>query len=166
MCTFEKMNAMVEIERKFLVSNIEECLSRSQDSRRITQGYLSLDPARTVRVRHTDLQCHLTIKGLSNAKGDTRLEFEHSISQEEAEQLISLCLGNVIKKTRHQVPYGNHIFEVDVFEGFLSGLILAEVELVFSEEAIEFPHWIGEEVTGDRRFYNSQLAQSQSPPKL
>jgi CYTH domain-containing protein len=160
------MNSMVEIERKFLVSNIEECLSRSQASRRITQGYLSLDPARTVRVRHTDLQCHLTIKGLSNEKGDTRLEFEHSISQEEAEQLISLCVGNVIKKTRHQVPHRDHVFEVDVFEGVLSGLILAEVELISSDESIEFPHWIGKEVTGDKRFYNSQLAQSQSPPEL
>jgi len=157
---------MVEIERKFLVSNIEECLLRSQGSCRITQGYLSLDPARTVRVRHTDLQCHLTIKGLSNAKGDTRLEFEHSISQEEAEHLISLSLGNVIKKTRFLVPFGDHVFEVDVFEGFLSGLILAEVELRSSEEVIEFPHWLGKEVTGDQRFYNSQLAQSQSPPKL
>lgn len=157
---------MVEIERKFLVSNLEQCLLQAQGASHITQGYLSLDPARTVRVRQTASQSFLTIKGPSNAAGDTRLEFEYPIPQQEAKELLSLCLANVIKKTRHQVPHGNHTFEVDVFEGVLKGLVIAEVELDSSNETIDLPSWIDKEVTGDGRFYNSQLAQSPAPPEL
>lgn len=157
---------MIEIERKFLVSNLAQCLSQAQGSSHMTQGYLSLDPARTVRVRHTPSQSFLTIKGPSNAKGDTRWEFEYTIPQEEAQQLLKFCADKIIKKIRHRVPYGNHIFEVDVFEGALSGLVLAEVELGSSDESLDLPSWIGKEVTGDKRFYNSQLAQSIAPPEL
>ena len=157
---------MVEIERKFLVSNLAQCLSQAQGSSHMTQGYLSLDPARTVRVRHTPSQSFLTIKGPPNAKGDTRSEFEYTIPQEEAQQLLKFCADKIIKKIRHRVPYGNHIFEVDVFEGALSGLVLAEVELGSSGESVDLPSWIGKEVTGDKRFYNSQLAQSLAPPEL
>jgi len=157
---------MVEIERKFLVSNLAQCLSQAQGCSHMTQGYLSLDPARTVRVRHTPSQSLLTIKGASNTKGDTRSEFEYPIPVEDAHQLLKFCADKIIKKTRHRVPYGNHIFEVDVFEGALSGLVLAEVELQSSGESVDLPNWIGKEVTGDKRFYNSQLAQSLAPPEL
>ena len=157
---------MVEIERKFLVSNLGNCLSQAQGSLLLTQGYLSLDPMRTVRVRHTPSQSVITIKGKSNAKGDTRLEFEYPIPYDEAQQLLALSSGNIIKKIRHQVPHGSHVFEVDVFEGVLSGLVLAEVELTSSDESVELPSWIGREVTGDMRFYNSQLALASTPPAL
>ena len=157
---------MVEIERKFLVSNLEQCLSQAQGSSHITQGYLNLDPACTVRVRQTDSQSFLTIKGPSNAAGDTRLEFEYSISQEEAQELLSLCMANLIKKTRYRVQHENVVFEIDVFGGELLGLVLAEIELESPDESIDFPSWIGKEVTGDKRFYNSQLAQSIAPPEL
>jgi adenylate cyclase len=150
---------LVEIERKFLVVSLEGCLEKSTEKIKMVQGYLSFDPARTVRVRITDTQAFITIKGKSNKKGDTRLEWEKQIAVKEAQHLLTLCVGSQIKKTRHLVPHQSHVFEIDVFEGDHTGLVIAEVELSSSEEHVDLPHWIGKEVTGDSRYYNSSLAQ-------
>ena len=155
---------MVEIERKFLVSNHDECLRHATKSIHIVQGYLSLDPSRTVRVRKTDTKSILTIKGKPNSGGDTRFEWEKEISLDEATQLFDLCLGQIIEKTRHLVPFQSHCFEVDVFSGNHKGLIIAEIELQSAEEKVALPPWIGKEVTGDLRYYNSTLAKEGSKP--
>lgn len=155
---------MVEIERKFLVSNLEECLQHHTKSITIVQGYLSYDPARTVRIRKTDTKAFLTIKGKSNETGDTRFEWEKEIKENEAIQLFDLCLGQTIRKTRYVVPYQSHIFEIDVFSGNHQGLVIAEIELSSSSEKVDLPKWIGQEVTGDNRYYNSVLAKEGLKP--
>ena len=157
---------MTEIERKFLVSNLDECLQHHTNSKSIIQGYLSFDPARTVRIRKTDARSFLTIKGKSNEKGDTRFEWEKEIPENEATLLLDLCLGGTIRKTRYLVPHQSHLFEVDVFSGKLQGLVIAEVELSADDEQLDLPTWIGEEVTGDPRFYNSDLAKNGLKPKI
>ena len=155
---------MVEIERKFLVSNLEACLQHHTKSITIVQGYLSFDPARTVRIRKTDTKAFLTIKGKSNETGDTRFEWEKEIKENEAIQLFDLCLGQTIRKTRYIVPYQSHIFEIDVFSGNHQGLVIAEIELSSSSEKVDLPKWIGQEVTGDNRYYNSVLAKEGLKP--
>ena len=157
---------MVEIERKFLVSNLNACLQHYTTSRSIVQGYLSFDPARTVRVRKTDTKAFLTIKGKPNATGDTRFEWEKEIPENEATQLLDLCLGQIIRKTRYVVPHQSHLFEVDVFSGKLQGLVIAEVELSAADVQLSLPSWIGKEVTGDPRFYNSDLAKKGLKPEI
>ena len=157
---------MIEIERKFLVSNLNACLQLHTNSKRIVQGYLSFDPARTVRVRKTDTKPFLTIKGKSNATGDTRFEWEKEIPENEATQLLDLCLGQIIRKTRYIVPHQSHLFEVDVFSGKLQGLVIAEVELSAADEQLDLPTWIGKEVTGDPRYYNSDLAKKGLKPEI
>ena len=155
---------MVEIERKFLVSNQDECLRHATKSIHIVQGYLSLDPSRTVRIRKIDTKAILTIKGKPNSSGDTRFEWEKEVSVEEATQLFDLCLGQIIEKTRHLVLFQSHCFEVDVFSGNHKGLIIAEIELQSVEEKVALPPWIGKEVTGDSRYYNSSLAKEGLKP--
>ena len=155
---------MVEIERKFLVSNQDECLRHATKSIHIVQGYLSLDPSRTVRIRKIDTKAILTIKGKPNSSGDTRFEWEKEVSVEEATQLFDLCLGQIIEKTRHLVLFQSHCFEVDVFSGNHKGLIIAEIELQSAEEKVALPPWIGKEVTGDSRYYNSSLAKQGLKP--
>lgn len=157
---------MIEIERKFLVSNLNACLQLHTNSKRIVQGYLSFDPARTVRVRKTDTKSFLTIKGKSNATGDTRFEWEKEIPENEATQLLDLCLGQIIRKTRYIVPHQSHLFEVDIFSGKLQGLVIAEVELSAADEQLDLPTWIGKEVTGDSRYYNSDLAKKGLKPEI
>ena len=157
---------MVEIERKFLVSNLNACLQQHTSSRSIVQGYLSFDPARTVRIRKTDTKSFLTIKGKPNAKGDTRFEWEKEIPENEATQLLDLCLGQTIRKIRHVIPHQSHLFEVDVFSGKLQGLVVAEVELSTADEPLDLPSWIGKEVTGDPRYYNSDLAKRGLKPEI
>ena len=157
---------MIEIERKFLVSNLNACLQLHINSKRIVQGYLSFDPARTVRVRKTDTKAFLTIKGKSNATGDTRFEWEKEIPENEVTQLLDLCLGQIIRKTRYIVPHQSHLFEVDVFSGKLQGLVIAEVELSAADEQLDLPTWIGKEVTGDPRYYNSDLAKKGLKPEI
>ncbi|MGB1433985.1 MAG: CYTH domain-containing protein [Flavobacteriaceae bacterium] len=157
---------MIEIERKFLVSNLDECLQHHTNSKSIVQGYLSFDPARTVRIRKTDTGAFLTIKGKSNATGDTRLEWEKEIPENEATLLLDLCLGQIIRKTRYVVPHQSHLFEVDVFSGKLQGLVIAEVELFSANEQLDLPTWIGKEVTGDLRYYNSDLAKKGLKPEI
>jgi CYTH domain-containing protein len=155
---------VIEIERKFLVSNLDECLQHHTNSKSIVQGYLSFDPARTVRIRKTDTRAFITIKGKSNATGDTRFEWEKEVPENEATLLLDLCLGETIRKTRYIVPHQSHLFEVDVFSGKLQGLVVAEIELSSFNEKVDLPKWIGQEVTGDNRYYNSVLAKEGLKP--
>ncbi len=146
----------LEIERKFLVCGDDYKLL-AYDSSRIKQGYICSGHGRTVRVRRRGDCGYLTIKGPSDGKGMSRYEFEKEITLEEAEQLFKLCEPGIIDKTRYLVRSGNHVFEVDEFYGDNEGLVMAEVELQSEDEKFEKPHFIGREVTGDRRFYNSHL---------
>lgn len=146
----------LEIERKFLVKKGFDFKSLATHSSHIQQGYIPCDGA-TVRIRVKDRQAYLTIKGKSINGGMTRYEFEKEIALEEAHQLLKLCKGGFIDKRRYWVPSGNHVFEVDEFFGKNEGLLLAEVELGREDETYEKPPFIGREVTGDRRFYNSHL---------
>ncbi|WDE06747.1 CYTH domain-containing protein [Thalassomonas viridans] len=146
----------IEIERKFLVSN-EQYKADARQKVRITQGYLNSTPERTVRVRTKGDKGYLTIKGLSNESGTTRYEWEKEIPLDEATALLALCEPGVIDKTRYLVPAGKHTFEVDEFYGDNQGLVVAEVELASEEEAFNKPQWLGEEVTGDKKYYNSVL---------
>lgn len=146
----------MEIERKFLV-NGEEFKHLAYDHKHIRQGYICSGHGRTVRVRSTGDAAYITIKGPSDAKGMSRYEFEKEITPDEANHLFALCEPGVIDKTRYYVENGNHIVEVDVFHGDNEGLVMAEIELKSEDEAFEKPHFIGKEVTGDRRFYNSHL---------
>ena len=144
-----------EIERKFLVSGEFKSQAFAQD--RIIQGYICSDRGRTVRVRIRDNRGYLTIKGASNASGTSRYEWERELPLPEAEELMKLCVPGIIDKTRYLVRSGKHIFEIDEFYGDNDGLVVAEVELTSEDEAFNKPSFIGEEVTGDRRYYNSQL---------
>lgn len=144
-----------EIERKFLVRG--EYKSQAYASCRIVQGYICSARGRTVRVRIRDTKGYLTIKGASDAAGMSRYEWEREIPLAEAEELMKLCEPGVIDKTRYLVRSGRHVFEVDEFYGDNQGLVVAEVELTSETEPFEKPAFIGREVTGDVRYYNSQL---------
>lgn len=145
-----------EIERKFLVTG--DFKQEACDSFRLVQGYISTDPDRTVRVRVRGDKGFLTIKGRSSLDGLSRYEWEKEIPVSEALELMNLCVSGVIDKTRYLVPYGGHTYEVDVFHGANEGLVLAEIELADEQEMFEKPSWLGEEVTGDVRYYNSMLS--------
>lgn len=146
-----------EIERKFLVkdkSYRQLATSRS----RIIQGYICTQRGRTVRVRLRDDKAYLTIKGATDASGMSRYEWEKEIPTVEARELLKLCeSGALIDKIRYLVPVGRHTYEVDEFFGSNDSLVVAEVELKSEDEEIERPDFLGEEVTGDVRYYNSQL---------
>jgi len=146
----------IEIERKFLVAG--EFKTLSHDASRITQGYISRGKDHTVRVRIRDTKAYLTIKGPSRDGGLSRFEWEKEISVEDAEALLPLCRDGLIDKTRYLVRSGSHVFEVDEFHGDNDGLVMAEVELGAVDEEFERPAWLGEEVTGDHRYYNASLA--------
>ncbi|MDM4768533.1 CYTH domain-containing protein [Pelomonas sp. SE-A7] len=144
----------VEIERKFLVTGEGW---RQADAQRYCQGYLSRDPARTVRVRQVGTKAWLTIKGRS--VGATRAEFEYEIPLADAEQLLKLCDGPLVEKWRHRVEAGGGLcWEVDEFLGDNAGLVVAEIELPDEAQAFERPAWLGAEVTEDPRYFNSNLA--------
>jgi adenylate cyclase len=149
---------MVEIERKFLVVS-NDFIKESFSKKRIVQAYLNSNPERTVRIRIKEAKGFLTIKGLGNETGLTRLEWETELALSEAEQLLTICESGIIDKIRHEVKVGNHIYEVDVFSGENEGLIMAEIELLSEEEIFEKPHWLGEEVTNDERYYNAYLSK-------
>lgn len=149
----------LEIERKFLVKS-EDFIKEAFSSSRICQGYICSTSGRTVRVRIRDQKGFLTIKGPSNANGLSRYEFEKEITLDEAEHLMQLCEPGMIDKTRYLVKSGKHTFEVDEFYGDNEGLVMAEVELEYEDEPYEKPHFIGREVTGDKRFYNSNLQKN------
>ena len=146
----------LEIERKFLVVD-DSYKALATSSTHIKQGYICSDRGRTVRVRLRGRQAFLTIKGPSLDEGLSRYEFEKEISTDEAEQLFRLCEPGVIDKIRYLVPVGNHVFEVDEFFGDNLGLVVAEVELSSADESFEKPAFVGNEVTVDRRYYNSTL---------
>lgn len=147
-----------EIERKFLVSgDFKPQVSRHT---RIVQGYLSSVPERTVRVRIKGEQGFLTIKGIGSASGASRYEWEREIPLAEAEELLAICEPGVIDKTRHLVELAGKTFEVDEFHGDNQGLTVAEIELSTEDEAFERPVWLGQEVTGDARYYNSMLMKN------
>jgi len=146
-----------EIERKFLVIN-NDFLKEVFNSKRIVQGYICKEKQHTVRVRVSNDEAFLTIKGQSSEDGLSRLEWEKQISLDDAKILETLCIDPVIKKVRHLIRTGEYIFEVDVFEGTNSGLIMAEIELPHKDASFIRPHWLGEEVTGDSRYYNSYLS--------
>ena len=156
--TQEKSSIHQEIERKFLVVG-EEYKAEAYNSTHIVQGYISRSPGRTVRVRVRGDKAFLTIKGGGSASGMSRLEWEKEISVEDALQLMLLCEPGIIDKTRWLVKAGDHTFEVDEFFGDNEGLVIAEVELGSEEETFERPSWLGKEVTGDRRYYNSSLTR-------
>ena len=145
----------IEIERKFLVNGDYKNVAISHT--RIIQGYISSQRGRTVRVRIRDGQGYLTIKGPSTAGGLSRYEFEKEITLDEALSLLRICEPGIIDKVRWLVPIGKHTFEVDEFFGENEGLVMAEVELSNENEEYERPDFLGREVTGDRRFYNSCL---------
>ena len=149
---------MIEIERKFLVESTD-FIKESTVNNRIVQGYLNSNPERTVRVRIKGNKGFLTIKGKGNENGTTRFEWEKEISLSEAEALLQLCESGIIDKIRYEIPLGKHTFEVDVFSGENQGLIIAEVELTFENEFFEQPNWLGKEVTGDKKYYNSHLSE-------
>ena len=150
---------MIEIERKFLVLS-NDFLKEAYDQKRIVQAYLNSDPERAVRIRIKGDRGYLTIKGKGNETGTTRLEWETEIPIGDADKLLLICEEGIIEKTRYEVKVGKHIFEVDVFAGENEGLILAEIELKSEEEVFEKPHWLGQEVTADKRFYNACLSHN------
>lgn len=150
---------MIEIERKFLVKN-ETYKSESINKQLITQGYLSSDPKRTVRIRICEQNAYITIKGQTSESGTSRYEWEKEINIEDAKQLMLLCREGVVTKIRHLIPFKNHTFEVDEFLKDNSGLVIAEIELSNENEDFERPRWLGKEVTGIKKYYNSQLSQN------
>lgn len=146
---------MQEIERKFLVNG--EFKSQAIKSVRIIQGYLSSVQERTVRIRIKDNKGFITVKGISDSTGTSRFEWEKEIPTAEAEALLNICEPGIIDKTRFLISAGNHTFEVDEFYGDNEGLIIAEVELNSVDEQFEKPAFLGQEVTGDNKYYNSML---------
>lgn len=148
--------ANFEIERKFLVKDMS-FIQQAVHHYSICQGYIAHENGRTVRIRIRDDEGFLTIKGPS-INGISRYEWEKQVPLEDARELFLLCQGGKIEKTRYIIPAANgRKFEVDVFAGDNEGLVMAEIELGSESEAFEKPSWLGDEVTGDRRFYNSHL---------
>ena len=145
----------LEIERKFLVSS--DAWRAGATGTAIRQGYLARGDHSVVRVRTRDAKAFLTIK--SELSTLTRQEFEYPIPLADAEAMLALCEDGLIEKTRFCVDVGQHMWEIDVFEGANAGLIVAEIELGAEDEAFEKPDWLGEEVSADRRYLNSSLSQ-------
>jgi adenylate cyclase len=148
----------LEIERKFLV--VSEFRNLAFKKSRIRQGYLASGKGGTVRIRTKGKKGYITIKGKTDIAGITRYEWEKKISLKDAEELLLLCTEGYIDKFRYEIKVGKHVFEVDEFLGENQGLIIAEVELGSETEAYIRPSWLGEEVTGDRKYYNSQLVKN------
>lgn len=148
----------IEIERKFLITS-EAFKAEAFNRYYIKQGFLNSNPERTVRVRLKKDKGILTVKGKSTSNGLSRFEWEKAVSKKEAEALLSVCEEGIIDKIRYEVKVGNHIYEVDVFSGDNQGLIIAEVELNSETERFKKPDWLGEEVTGDVKYYNSSLSK-------
>lgn len=149
---------MIEIERKFLINDIE-VIKQATNQYLIKQGYLSSVVERTVRIRIKNDKGFITVKGKSNESGTSRMEWEKEIAFEDALALLNLCEEYIIDKTRYLIEQGKHCFEVDVFHGANEGLILAEIELNSEDEVFDKPDWLGTEVTGDVRYYNSYISK-------
>ena len=149
----------LEIERKFLVKN-DDFKKASYQKNKIKQGYLCSHQSNTVRVRIADETGFLTIKGPSNESGTTRFEWEKEIDKNEAEELLLLCEPSIIDKTRYLVKNEHLVFEVDEFYGDNLGLVIAEIELSSEDEVFEKPAWLGQEVTGIEKYYNSKMSKN------
>lgn len=149
---------MLEIERKFLVNG--DFRPYVHSSSRIRQGYICSDKGRTVRVRIRDDKAFVTIKGPSNASGLARFEWETEVSVEEGLKMLELCVGGYIDKTRYLADYKGHTFEIDEFYGDNEGLVIAEIELRSEDECFERPPFLGNEVSGERKYYNSELMKN------
>ncbi len=147
---------MQEIERKFLIHKGQ--FSPLGEGIKMRQGYLSVDPERVVRVRVAGEKGFITIKG--SMKGITRTELEYEIPKNEAEIMLKMCLNNLVQKVRYIENYKGMVWEVDVFEKENAGLYLAEIELESENQSFEIPPWVGEEVTFDKRYYNSWLSRN------
>ena len=148
----------VEIERKYLVADPGVVGGRT--GVRIAQGYLAVDPERTVRVRIAGPHAYLTVKGITSADGTSRDEFEYEIPFHDAEQMLDrVALKPCIEKTRYRVMVGATAWDIDVFGGANRGLVVAEVELPSRSTEVELPEWVGREVTGDPRYYNANLVR-------
>ncbi|QWX83449.1 CYTH domain-containing protein [Cellulophaga sp. HaHaR_3_176] len=150
---------MLEIERKFLITS-DAYKEQAVTKKRIVQGFLNTNPERTVRVRIKGDQGFLTVKGKGNESGVSRFEWEKEITRIEVEELLKLAEPGIIDKVRYEVKVGNHIFEVDEFSGDNEGLVVAEVELSSENESFTIPDWLGEEVSGITKYYNSQLSKN------
>ncbi|MCX6259687.1 MAG: CYTH domain-containing protein [Bacteroidia bacterium] len=144
-----------EIERKFLVRGEFKHLAVKQME--ISQGYLSVDPARIIRLRINKSRAIFSVKAPVKNSGFSRHEWEFEIPLSEASEIMKVCIPEIIYKTRYLVPFSNHIYEVDIFHGKNEGLTIAELELTDEDEVFEKPEWLGEEVTGKPEYYNSNL---------
>lgn len=145
----------LEIERKFLIDAEKLSELHLTGGEKISQGYLSTEIEKTVRVRIKKNRGFLAVK--TKNIGIVRREFEYEIPLADAEELLKLCGKNVLNKIRYKIEFENHIWEVDIFEGRHAGLILAEVEINSADELVKIPSWVGEEVSGDSRYYNVNL---------
>ncbi len=150
------MHMGYEIERKFLVGG--DYKSQSSKSFSIKQGYLSLSGISVIRVRIKGERAFITIKSALAEGKIKRHEWEYEIPMEDAEEMLALCENPVIEKTRYLIDYGGHLFEVDEFYGDNDGLVIAEIELEDEDELFDRPDWLGDEVTGNVRYYNSFLS--------
>ena len=151
------MSIKIETERKFLVTN-RDYKKQYSSKEKITQGYLSKDPKRSVRIRVNNKKGWITIKGESDKKGLSRMEWEREIPLNTAKKLLKICLPNPINKIRYKIQLNNNItIEVDEFLGHNKGLVLAEIELISKDQPFEKPDWLGKEVTGIKKFYNSMM---------
>ncbi|MBO9702637.1 MAG: CYTH domain-containing protein [Sporocytophaga sp.] len=147
-----------EIERKFLIKkDIWESATKGKASY-LKQGYISTEPGKTIRVRITEAKSYLTIKG--KTEGISRAEFEYEIPSEDANELLNLFASNCIEKVRHEILHDGKLWEVDVFNGENEGLIIAEIELDAADEKFTLPAWIDKEVSGDERYFNSNLSKN------
>jgi CYTH domain-containing protein len=146
----------LEIERKFLVNKEKWDQVIKARKSLYRQGYIVSDPGKTIRVRLTDKDAFLTIKGLT--VGASRPEFEYNIPVEEAQQLLDTFCDSIVSKIRYFIPHGNHLWEVDEFLEDNEGLIVAEIELKAENESFSLPDWVGVEVTSEKKYSNSNLA--------
>ncbi len=145
----------LEIERKFLINRKEWAMVEKPEPNFFRQGYISIDPNKTIRVRTTNDAAFLTIKGKSI--GATRKEFEYEIPKLDAVEMLDHFAVSELSKKRYCLTFGGKVWEVDEFFGDNEGLLMAEIELNSEDEYFEIPIWVGEEVTGDERYYNSKL---------
>lgn len=149
---------MLEIERKFLVTS-NEYKVEAYDKMQIKQGFLNTHPERTVRIRITGSKAFLTVKGKSSDGSISRFEWEQEVPLEAAKDMLGLCEPGRIEKTRYLVRSGKHVIEVDEFHGENEGLLVAEIELEDEQERFIRPSWLGQEVSGQIKYYNSQLSK-------
>jgi len=149
----------LEIERKFLVDAKKVVKLKLTGGERISQGYLSTDPNKIVRVRIKKNLGFLTIKSANI--GIVRQEFEYEIPLSDAEEILKLCAPNILKKVRYKIDYAGHVWEVDIFEGKHAGLIMAEVEINSLDEFVKIPDWVDEEVSDNPKYFNSNLVLSE-----